>query len=246
MKPQWEIEQLPIVDRGPEELSALRIECRFPLSDEERMGLIDLLSGCQHWMERQQSKLMRREILIQMTQLPRPGGATLLSRNSSKWIPSLAMGVWPDREPPRSMTKRDFTHRLPGQKFPTLSHEVRRILAKDEDARLDVEEQMADSGALLEIIASEGWAERDARQISTWLKGKIDDDVYRSYPFYVPLLDAETLIRLSKDERDACLAGIYLYLREDPDDESIFLVARASFEKALEMIDSCMKATATR
>ena len=244
MKLQWEIEQLPIVDRGPEELSALRIECRFPLSEEERADLIDVLAGCQRWMERQQNKLMRREILIQMTQLPRPGGATVLSRNSSRWIPSLAMGVWPDREPPRSMTKRDFTHRLPGQKFPTLSHEVRRILAKDEDARLDVEEQMAGSGALLEIVASEGWAERDGRQISMWLKGKIDDDVYRSYPLYVPLLDAETLIRLSKDERDACLAGVDLYLREDPDDESIFLVARTSFERALEMIDSTVKATA--
>jgi hypothetical protein len=156
------------------------------------------------------------------------------------------MGVWPDREPPRSMTKRDFTHRLPGQKFPTLSHDVRRILTKDEDARLDVEQQMAGSGSLLEIVASEGWAEREARQISTWLKGKIDDDVYRSYPLYVPLLDAETLIRLSKSERDACLAGIDLYLREDVEDESIFLVARTSFEKALEMIDRSMKATATR
>jgi hypothetical protein len=121
---------------------------------------------------------------------------------------------------------------------------VRRILAKDEETRLDVEEQMAGSGALLEIVASEGWAERDGRQISLWLKGKIDDDVYRSYPLYVPLLDAETLIRLSKDERDACLAGVDLYLREDPDDESIFLVARTSFERALEMIDSTVKATA--
>jgi hypothetical protein len=37
------IEQLPIVDRGPEELPALRIECRFPLSDEERADLLEVL-----------------------------------------------------------------------------------------------------------------------------------------------------------------------------------------------------------
>ncbi|HEY2041004.1 MAG TPA: hypothetical protein VGG95_15135 [Edaphobacter sp.] len=171
-----------------------------------------------------------------MTQLPRPGGAAILSKNSSRWMPGLAMGVWADREPPRAMMKQDFTHRLPGQKFPTLAHEARRILAKDEQVREEIEEQMAGSGALLEIFAPEGWAAKEGKQIAGWLKERIVDDAYRSYPDYVPLLDAKSLTEMPYKDREACLAGVDMYLREEKEDNSLIMISRTSFDETMTMI----------
>ena len=244
-KPNWDVEQLPIVDCEEEKLSALRIGYKFPLPPEERSRLASFLRGLRRWMEQKQKGQVRPEIFIQMTQLPRPGGAAILSRNGSRWMPGLAMGVWPDREPPRSMVKEDFTHRLPGEKFPTLDHEARRILAKGDGILLEVEEQMAGSGALLEIVAPEGWGKKEGRQVSAWLKERIVDDIYRSYPAFVPVLDATSLVHLSRKDREACLAGIDLYLREDLKDGSLLLISRTLFEETLAMIESAMEETAT-
>lgn len=246
MNPQWDIEQLPIVDSEGEKLSALRIGCRFPMLPEQRAILLEMLQGIHRWLDRRSAQRSHREVIIQMNQLPRPGGADILSRNSSSWKPGLAIGVWPDREPPRSLTKQDFTHRLPGQKLPTTADEARRILSKSRDVLQEVEDQMAGSGALLEIVAGESWPQIDGRQISAWLKNRIVDEVYRAYSFYVPMLDSRTLVHLSKADREICLAGIDLYLREDLEDECIFLIARMPFEEALEMLNMSLTTSTTR
>ena len=36
-----------------------------------------------------------KAIYLQMTQLERPSGSLLISRNGSRWKPSLGLGVWP-------------------------------------------------------------------------------------------------------------------------------------------------------
>jgi hypothetical protein len=231
-----DIEQLSILD-CEEGLSAVRLHGHgFPMQAEDKPQLIALLKELRHSVQKRHSDKMRLELFIQMPQLPRPEGAELLSKNGSRWMPGLAMGVWPDREPPRTLTKEDFTHRLPGQKLPVLAYEARKILAKDEAIRLEIEEQMVGSGALLEIIAPEGWSKSEGRQVEAWLKGKVIDDSYRNYPSYVPLLDAKSLAHLSPQDREACLAGITLYLREDLTDQSILIISRTSFEETLEMI----------
>jgi hypothetical protein len=232
----WDIEQLPIVE-CEEGFSAVRLHGhRFPMQKEDKPQLMALLQKLRHSVQKRHSDNMRLEMFIQMPQLPRPDGAELLSRNGPRWMPGLAMGVWPDREPPRTLTKEDFTHRLPGQKLPVLAYEARKILTKDEAIRLEVEEQMVGSGALLEMIVPEGWGRSEGRQVEEWLKNRIVDDSYRNYPSYVPLLEAKTLGHLSPQAREACLAGIDLYLREDLTDHSILIISRTSFEETLEMI----------
>jgi hypothetical protein len=238
----WGVEQLPIAECDPEKLSAIRLwRESFPAPPEEKAQLTLLLKTLRHHLQKKSTTTVRPEIFIQTTQLPRPGGAEILSKKASRWMPGLAMGVWPDREPPRSMVKQDFTHRLPGQKFPTLAHEARKILAKDERILLEVEEQMAGSGALLEVLAPEGWAAKEGKQVAGWLKDRIVDDAYRSYPAYVPLFDAESLTRLSYKDREACLAGIEVYLREDKANNSLLILSRTSFDETIAMMDSNLR-----
>ena len=45
---------------------------------------------------------MQQEVLLQMWKLAPATGAELVSKHGSLWQPELGLGVWPDREPPRS------------------------------------------------------------------------------------------------------------------------------------------------
>ncbi|GGG98983.1 hypothetical protein [Silvibacterium dinghuense] len=244
MTATWELEQLPIADSEGEPLSALRISCKFPAPEQQRLELAGMISGCQRWLKAHRTAPLRRELFVQMTQLPRPGGAAPLSRNASRWMPGIAMGVWPDREPPRSMRKEDFTHRPPNTPFPRLSDEARRILARSEEVKLEVESELSGSGALLTVIAPEGWAETDGRHISAKLEERIADEVCRTYPLFIPLFDAHTLTHLSRDERNQYLRGIELYIREDSQDRSVLLLSRTPFEETLAMLESTVETTA--
>jgi hypothetical protein len=75
-------------------------------------------------------------------------------------------------------------------------------------------------------MASEDWEITQRKAISRHLEAYMSSEVFRGYPMYFPLLDADSLAKMGKDDYENCLPGIIVYLREDVKNSAIFVVSR--------------------
>ena len=219
------------VNGGPGGMQAawLRLES-LPLDPALRPRLAKVVESLQERAAAVLREPVVADVYLQMTQLERPNGALLISQHASRWAPRLGLGVWPDREPPMPLSKEDFLSTLPGQQLREAGFHVRRIDADGAVAH-EVVGQMAGSGALLVQMAELDAGDSRRKQVSEYLEVHITADPFRGFPMYVPLLDAASLAKLTAAELETCLAGVFLYLREDLSERAVLLVSRLPLEE---------------
>ena len=198
------------------------------LEQDERDALREIVHRIEEHVRQKSQLSLTHEVYVQMTQIERPVGPLLLSKNSSRWMPSPGVGVWPDKEPPRSITPRDFQVLLPGEKMAEFSHQVQRLNTRDERMRIEAIDTLLGMGPVLFMLVSAEWAAA-GRRISARLETRITDESFRGHPFYVPLLDEKSLITLSPVELSGYLEGVTLYLREDSSRQAILIISRIPF-----------------
>ncbi len=128
---------------------------------------------------------------VQMTNLHQGDAAQQLSKNGALWMPELGLGVWPDREPPRLWTQADFHELSLGQAPPALMHTVFH-LSKGDQAAKDAWERLAGSGTLIYALLS-GNPQEFHQKMGDVLMPLIREEALRGYPFYMPLLDGNSL-----------------------------------------------------
>lgn len=203
---------------------------KLPLEQEHRHLLVETLTRIQKTMEQVTRKKIVRDIYLQMTQLERPSGSLLISRNGSRWKPAVGLGVWPDREPPQPLNEDDYKMLSPGQTLRETTFQVMRICAQEEEVRAEVIDRMAGTGALLTILAGENWGLAQQDDISKYLEASITADAFMGYPFYFPLLDATSLSSLHKEEFDGFFSDIVFYSREDRNENAVLIVSRIPLE----------------
>ena len=201
----------------------------IPLEVKERNTLRAIVRRLEESVRRRSKLPLTHEVYLQMTQIERPAGPLLLSRNGPRWLPSPGVGVWPDKAPPRSITARDLEVLIPGEKMAEFSHQVLRLNTRDERMRVEAIETLLGTGPVLCMLVPEEWTAA-RRRISEGLEKGITEESFRGHPFYVPLLDEKSLKTLSPVQLSTCLDGVMFYLREDIAEHAVLLISRVSFE----------------
>jgi hypothetical protein len=169
------------------------------------------------------------EVFVQVEYLHLGGGPAIFSSHGAEWMPMLGLGVWPDREPPRSWTREELEDLEEGQRPRTLMHQVFRVTG-DRAARGAATAIMLGSGSLvrtLEPASAEGLLERAAAQFLP----RIDDSAFAAFRYYMPLMDARTFQVADPAILDQWACGATAYIRESPQDRAILIAARRGLLK---------------
>ena len=203
----------------------------FPIPPEEKDPAAKFLGELS---ARIQSRTgLKREVLIQMTQLRFPTGSSqLFSRYGREWIPAMGLGVWPYREPPTIWTARDFEELVPGQAPRTLIDQVFRI-TKSEEAKVHARDIMFGYGTVAEVLTVET-TDQFLDSCRKVLLPPITDPTYTCFPFYVPLLDAKSVANARESDIDQWTCGVSLYLRESTEDNGVLIATRIPLIHELE------------
>ncbi len=176
------------------------------------------------------------EMFIHLTPSKNPAAGGLISPHARAWMPQPGFGVWPAREPPSLWKKEDFADLEPGQPPRDTVHPVFRI-SKDGNAKEQARSVMFGTGAILEILTRESGPVL-VRRGTELLLPKIQETAFRSFPYYLPLLDAASIARISFDELQTWLCGGRVYLRESIEDGGLLVVALDSIRPALETLNA--------
>jgi hypothetical protein len=203
----------------------------LPLEKDLRSKLVNILHAIHARVETITRQQILYDVYIQMAQLERPSGALLISKNASRWTPRIGLGVWPDREPPQPLSKEDFFNTPPDQKMRQTSFHVMRIDDQENTISLEVINEIAGTGALLVAMVEKDGNPGYGKNISSHLEAYMTAENFRGFPMYFPLLNAVSLEKMSREDLDACLPGIVLYIREDVTESAALIVSRIPLEK---------------
>ena len=151
-------------------------------------------------------------------------GKDQFNRHISEWSPESGLGVWPDRPPPELWKTSDVFRMARGQRVP-LMYRVYRLKASSQ-ASAQAFEIMLDSGMVIELLHQGSTEDLLKQYKDTYLPG-IKEPNLRIFPFYVPLLDLNSLRNRKAEDLSRWLGGAHLYLRESPPDHAILIVADA-------------------
>jgi hypothetical protein len=199
---------------------------KLPIERDLRHLLIETVELIHEAAEKFVERKIAQDIYLQMTQLERPSGPQIISRNGSRWKPLFGLGIWPDREPPQPINEDDFKNLSPGQSPRETTYQLLHICASEEFVRKEVIGQVAGSGALLLVLADEEWGQVQRDAISERLEASMTAEAFMGYPFYFPLLDAKSLESLHRSDIDAIFPEVTVYIREDLSKNAIFFLSR--------------------
>lgn len=194
---------------------------QFPVLQEERTSLVvilRMLSG-----ELLRTPGLSGEVFLQFNQIHVENGATLLSEHGRSWMPQPGLGVWPDREPPTLWTKEDFEMLPIGARPRALSHQVFRISGASQ-ARDEARDVMLGRGTVIEIFIEES-SNVFLNKAKEALLPKITERAFRSYGFYVPLIDRKSIEASGEGKLANWLAGTTAYVRESVEDQGILVIS---------------------
>ncbi|GEM_PF-7104187 len=188
-----------------------RPEGRFPLwSVLGRQILTRLL--IEHRLE--------SELLIQFHPM-HLGSNSLMSPNARHWMPSMGMGVWPYKDPPRLMTMEDTEDFDPSKPFPFFSHPLCRVTRESsKDHCWDTLSGWGVLAALLSPMDSSAFTRRAYDN----LLPLISEPLFMVYQEYWPLLDASAPAA-NRSQVEKWLCGAKVYYRESIEDQKVILVS---------------------
>jgi hypothetical protein len=169
-------------------------------------------------------------LFLQVSQLHLDGGTSRFAAHARKWSPSMGLGIFPNGEPPRTWTLKDFEKLEPGDQLRPMCHKVFRVGAvKESDAAWNL---MFGRGVTLWIYAPE--IEIMLLQMRHLFLPGIEERIFRRYPFFVTLLDRRGLELASAEELDRWSCGLIAYVRESAEDHSVLIASRLPLLKIIE------------
>ena len=169
------------------------------------------------------------EIFAQLSQFE--GGKEALRKYREQWIPQLGLGVWPDRPPPTLWTRADFVELAPNEKLRPLAYQLLRISEKGA-VRIEARNLLLDLASLLQIFTSDGDA--FLRRSKAELLCKIDEPLFRNYPFYAPLLDSKSIESADEAVLEQRLCGAPVYIRSSREDNGVLLISRPGLSEIID------------
>lgn len=180
------------------------------------------------------------EMFIQLWPLSTGDAPDRFNAAARQWSPVLGLGVWPNRKPPARWTQETFVDAAAGDDRPISRHRVARITTGKKE-RDNAREIMLGFGTVLQFMTDLGWEALRAKGREVLLS-KIEDPFFRSYRFYVPLLDASLVEGSDSQQLEMWCCGTKVYLRESVEDKGILLLSEVPLEpiigKMAESVDA--------
>jgi len=202
----------------PQPYSAVEIQVgRFPLADEAAPRAVDLLNRLAQAAApngQVSDTFLQNEFLA--------NARDEFNQHLRQWMPESGLGVWPDRPPPELWKTTDMFKMAAGKSVP-LMYRVYRLKGGAK-ASAEAFQLMTRSGMAMAIVHSDSTDALLKTYKATYLPG-IQAPNLRIFPFYVPLLDANSLKDRKADELKRWLGGAHFYLRESPADKTVLVVA---------------------
>jgi hypothetical protein len=217
----------------PAPAEAMLLVCSgFPIPEPERaiaLRAVTLLSRA--WIAR--SKALSH-VFLHISSSKNPAAAPMISPHARKWAPELGFGVWPARQPPALWTKEEFEALQPGEPPRALAELVFRITC-DDAAKEHARGVMFGTGAVIEVQTPDD-GPAFTRRATQLLLPTIQDESFRSYPYYFPLLDGATVAAANYAALQSWLCGGGAYIRESIEDCGVLVVALESLRPVLDQI----------
>jgi len=139
-----------------------------------------------------------------------------------EWLPESGLGVWPDRAPPELWKLTDIFRMALGERVPLINRVDR--LAAGPQANQAALQVMLGSGMVMTIGHAGSTDDLLKHYRDVYLPG-IKEPSLRIFPFYVPLLDLNSLHNRKAEELERWLGGTLLYLRESPSDRAVLMIS---------------------
>jgi hypothetical protein len=209
------------VEAEPPWESCLIPVSRFPVPEQELASVIGMMS----LLSKELSKApgLSTEVFLQFNQIHIENGASLLSEHGRSWMPQPGLGVWPDRESPKLWTKEDFEMLPVGARPRPLSYQVFRISGAKQ-GRDEARDVMLGRGTIIEMVIEDS-SDSFLKRTKEVLLPKITERAFRTYGFYVPLIDRKSLEASRDGQLTTWLAGATAYLRESVEDQGILVIS---------------------
>ena len=203
----------------------------YPVPDPERKTSLQTMVSLSRAFAAQG---LSSEMFVHIIPSKNAAAGALLSPNGREWMPRPGLGVWPARRPPALWTKQDFENLEPGHPpqeavFPTF-----RISTPGE-VRERARATVYGTGAVLEVLTRDS-GDVLVKRGTQLLLPTIQEPAYRSFPFYMPLLDAGSIANVTYDKLNIWLCGASVYLRESIDDGGLLVISLAPVRPVLESL----------
>ncbi len=159
------------------------------------------------------------DVFLQNEYLANARGA--FNAHLPEWVPQVGLGVWPDRPPPELWKISDLFRMARGEKIP-LMYQVSHPTAGPK-ANSQAFDLLLGSGMVIVVVHPGSTNDLLAQYKDTYLPN-IKQQNLRIMPFYVPLLDHNSLQKRQSGDLQKWLGSARLYLRESPAENTILLV----------------------
>jgi hypothetical protein len=193
----------------------------FPLPERKRE---EYRSACDLLTERLREDFpeAERQVYLQFHRLLPGEDVERLQENARLWMPEVGLGVWPDREPPRLWTKEDLEEAEEPAKIRPLMFKVLKV-QEDPRAGTHAWEAMAGRGCRMLIGCTE--PEQFLKHTAELFVPRMQQSVFRSFPFYVPLLESASCAGAGEAEMATWLRFCSYYVRESVEDEGLLAIS---------------------
>lgn len=207
-------------------------EYPLPASDRERyLESMQLLLNCLDSLYTDTTQ----ECLLQVWKLHHEAASKHLSGNGPLWVPIVGAGIWPHKQPPHVWTVEEFKEFEPGiMPRPPVSM-VFRLKGKQEH-RANVLPLMGGRGVLI-LAGLQGDPDAYYAQCNEYFRTFIKEPLHLAYPFFFPLIDANTLPDVSVEIAEKLLGGVQYYIRESCEDGGILIFSRLPLEPVAKNLD---------
>jgi hypothetical protein len=202
----------------------------FPVPENELTKLRTFLRNfTAAYMRHQHLSL---EVFVQVAQLSIGDGIARFSAHSSEWKAKMGLGVWPDRQPPTIWTKEEFLELGPEDRPRRLVHQLFRI-GGTTDVRQSAHDCMLGIGVVMNILTRDD-TKTLLEKSKAALFPPITDPSFRSFSYYLPLLDRNSLLAGNPQQLEGWFCGSSLYIRESFEDKGVLIAAREKLKPILD------------
>jgi len=181
-----------------------------------------------------QGRKLNLEVFAQLLPLAAIQQMPRMTSHAPEWQPIAGLGIWPDREPPTSLTGADLMKLIPGQRPRTAKYKLCRISAS-EKAREQAWSSLLGTGALLLVLTPDDSA-AFLKKSKDVLFPPIKDEAFRHSAFYVPLLECKSFDSARPEQLQSWFCGASLYIRESTEDHGVLIASREPLRPILESL----------
>lgn len=205
---------------APAPFHCIFFPCDYPLGEAVAPLLTSFLESLSGFAQAEWT--LRPNVFLQLEQLHTGDCRQRFARHAGEWIPEVGLGIWPAEPPPTTWTREDFLKIPRGGRVRPLMYQVFWISASP-SIRASARRTLLDVGPLVQVMGAEQDDVFLDRTVRLYQPG-IQDPSLTCYPFYLPLLDLQTISAADHQQLSSWLCGARVYIRQSFEDKGLIVL----------------------